>query len=413
MSDVDDVEAIRRLKARYFRTMDSKDWDGMRQVFTDDVVIDTSEAGGRVLRGADEFMAFLRETLAGAVTVHQGHMPEIDLTTETTATGIWALNDIVIWPNGVRLDGYGHYYETYEKGASGWRIKSSRLTRLHTDFADAGGELMTVAVVTGGASGFGLALSERCAALGMQVALLDLDGERAVTEAAQVADAFGVEALGMAVDVADAASVDAAATAVDEQFGVVDLVVSNVGVQLFGAVEALTDDEWRWLLDVNVTGSARVARSFLRLLRKSKRGRLAFTTSSSILDPASRLGAYQASKFAVWGLAETLRLELAGDGIGVSVIFPSAMITRHLETSEGAQPDHLRRPIANDGDFDAMIASNPGMTTMLVTAEGAAGGVIEAVLADEPYVITHGDLTEAVMSRSAKLTKAAEASRDH
>ena len=131
---MDDLEAIRQLKARYFRTMDTKDWDGMRQVFTDDVAIDTSEAGGALVTGADEFMAFLQEVLADAVTVHQGHMPEIALTSATTATGIWALNDIVIWPNGLRLDGYGHYHETYEKGADGWRIASSTLTRLHTDF---------------------------------------------------------------------------------------------------------------------------------------------------------------------------------------------------------------------------------------------------------------------------------------
>ena len=271
---------------------------------------------------------------------------------------------------------------------------------------------MPVAVVTGGASGFGLALGERCAALGMDVALLDLDGERAATEAARVADAHGVRALGTAIDVADAASVDAAAAAVEERFDVVDLVISNVGVQLFGAVEAFSDEEWRWMLDVNVIGSARVARSFLRLLRKAERGRLAFTTSSSIMDPASRLGAYQASKFAVWGLAETLRLELAEDGIGVTVIFPSGMITRHLETSEAAQPNHLRRPIANQGDYAAMVASNPEMTSMLATAEDAAAGVIEAVMADEPYVITHGDLTKAVKTRLAKLTRAAEASRD-
>jgi len=130
----DEIEAIRRLKARYFRLMDTKDWDGMREVFTDDVVIDTAEAGGQVARGADEFMAFLREALGDAVTVHQGHMPEIDLTSETTATGIWALNDIIIWSSGMRLDGYGHYHETYEKSHGEWRIKSSKLTRLHTDF---------------------------------------------------------------------------------------------------------------------------------------------------------------------------------------------------------------------------------------------------------------------------------------
>ena len=265
---------------------------------------------------------------------------------------------------------------------------------------------MPVAVVTGGASGFGLALGERCAALGMDVALLDLDGERAAAEASRLG------AFGTGVDVADASSVDAAADAVGARFGAADLVISNVGVQLFGAVETFTDDEWRWVLDVNVTGSARVARAFLPLLRASSGPKLAFTTSSSILDPAARLGAYQASKFAVWGLAETLRVELAPDGIGVSVILPSGMLSRHLETSEAAQPAHVRRPIAGEGDFDAMIASNPAMASMLATPEDAAAGVVEAVLAGDPYVITHGDLTEAVASRSAALTRAAEAARD-
>jgi uncharacterized protein (TIGR02246 family) len=130
---MDDIEAIRQLKARYFRTMDTKDWEAMRQVFTNDVTVDTSASGGNVITGADEFMAFLQETLRGAVTVHQGHMPEIDLTSPTTATGIWALNDLVIWPNGMRLTGYGHYHETYEKQDGEWRIASSTLTRLHMD----------------------------------------------------------------------------------------------------------------------------------------------------------------------------------------------------------------------------------------------------------------------------------------
>lgn len=130
---MEDIEAIRQLKARYFRTMDTKDWEGMRRVFADDVIADTSSAGGNVITGADDFIAFLKETLSGAVTVHQGHMPEIDLTSASTATGIWALNDLVIWANGVRLNGYGHYHETYEKVGDDWRIKTLKLTRLHTD----------------------------------------------------------------------------------------------------------------------------------------------------------------------------------------------------------------------------------------------------------------------------------------
>ena len=129
-----DVEAIKQLKARYFRALDTKDWEAFRQVFTDDVVIDTTEAGGERIAGADAFLEYLGQALAGTTTVHQGHMPEITLTSDTTATGIWALHDIVIWPGGMRLDGFGHYHETYAKGPDGWRIASSKLTRLHADF---------------------------------------------------------------------------------------------------------------------------------------------------------------------------------------------------------------------------------------------------------------------------------------
>jgi uncharacterized protein (TIGR02246 family) len=136
---IEDVEAIKQLKARYFRTMDTKDWVGMRQVFADDVVVDTTESGGNVVAGADEFMAFLQDTLKDVVTVHQGHMPEISLTSPTTATGIWALQDILKWPNGSEMYGYGHYHETYELVDGSWRIKSLKLTRLRTDFLGAAG----------------------------------------------------------------------------------------------------------------------------------------------------------------------------------------------------------------------------------------------------------------------------------
>lgn len=135
---MDDLEAIRQLKARYFRTLDTKDWAGMRTVFADDVVVDTTASGGGVVNGADEFVAFVSAALADAVTVHQGHMPEITLTSPTTATGVWALHDIIIWPNGARLDGYGHYHETYAKVDGEWVITASTLTRLHTDLAGLG-----------------------------------------------------------------------------------------------------------------------------------------------------------------------------------------------------------------------------------------------------------------------------------
>jgi NAD(P)-dependent dehydrogenase (short-subunit alcohol dehydrogenase family) len=265
-----------------------------------------------------------------------------------------------------------------------------------------------VAVITGGASGFGLALAGECAARGMRLALLDLDGERADTQANALAAKHGVEVMGLAVNVAVDEEVRAAAGTVADRLGRTDLVVSNVGVQLFGAVEKLTDQEWQWVLDVNVVGAARVARAFLPLLRSAPRGRLAFTTSSSVLDPASRLGVYQASKFALWGLAETLALELKADGISVSTIFPSGMMSRHLESSTAAQPEALRREIGEAADFEAMLASNPGMVQAPASPEAAAANTIEALLAGERYIVTHGTLAEPLNARHSELLAAAQ-----
>ena len=123
-------------------------------------------------------------------------------------------------------------------------------------------------VITGGASGFGFAVAQRCAAEGMDVALLDIDGARVRDAAAQVAADHGVRAIGIAADLASAGDLDAAAVEVGERLGRCDLLWANVGVQQFGAVETLTDDEWRWVLDINVIGTVRTVRAFLPLLRR-------------------------------------------------------------------------------------------------------------------------------------------------
>ena len=134
---MDAIEAIKQLKARYFRTMDTKDWGGMRDVFADDVVVDTTDSGGNVISGADEFMAFLEPVLQDVVTVHHGHMPEIELTSPTTARGIWSMEDMLRYADGTEMHGYGHYHEAYELTGDTWRIKTLTLTRLRTDFSPA------------------------------------------------------------------------------------------------------------------------------------------------------------------------------------------------------------------------------------------------------------------------------------
>jgi hypothetical protein len=130
-----EIEEIKQLKARYCRYLDTKQWDDWRTLFTDDFVSDTSPSGGKLIAGADEFVSFVRGTLGkpSQPTVHQVHAPEIELTSDTTATGVWALHDVVRLAPGVNLDGRGHYHETYEKVDGRWLIKTSTLTRLRED----------------------------------------------------------------------------------------------------------------------------------------------------------------------------------------------------------------------------------------------------------------------------------------
>jgi len=132
-----DVEEIKRLKARYFRTLDHKDWQGFGEVFTRDAVLEVPEAS-LVARGRDAIVASVSGPLKGSRTVHHGHMPEIELTGPDTARGTWAMSDYVEWPqfdsgSRVGLTGYGHYLEEYAREDGEWRIASLRLVRLRVD----------------------------------------------------------------------------------------------------------------------------------------------------------------------------------------------------------------------------------------------------------------------------------------
>ena len=132
---MDDIETIKQLKARYCRLMDTKDWTGYRRCFTDDVTMDTTDSGGNVITGGDEFLTFLIGAIGDVVTVHQCHTPEIELSSATVASGIWAMEDMLRFPDGSELHGYGHYHERYERHAEGWLIKASTLTRIRLDFS--------------------------------------------------------------------------------------------------------------------------------------------------------------------------------------------------------------------------------------------------------------------------------------
>lgn len=143
MTDTAKMEAyiaICEVKARYCRLLDTKDWAGYAEVFTEDFELDTSAAGGPgVIHGRDAALRMIRGAIEKAKTAHQVHSPEIALDGDT-AHVVWAMQDRVVYaperrpgPGYKGHTGYGHYHERYERRDGRWRIAAQRLTRLHVD----------------------------------------------------------------------------------------------------------------------------------------------------------------------------------------------------------------------------------------------------------------------------------------
>ena len=134
-----DIEQIKQLKARYFRLLDTKDWDAFADLFTEDCVHNLPQESTRTEVSNEEYLRDIKVQLGGGVTTHHGHMPEITLLSDTEAEGIWAMFVYVQTelPSGpINIKGYGHYFETYRKEPDGeWRISSKRNVRLRLDSA--------------------------------------------------------------------------------------------------------------------------------------------------------------------------------------------------------------------------------------------------------------------------------------
>jgi hypothetical protein len=130
---LEDIEKIKRLKAKYFRLLDLHEWEQLGRCFTEDVKIVVERNPGEVgfnFQGRDEFIKGVSGILDKVSHVHHGHMPEIDIIDAANATGIWAMHDRLIYPDRL-VNGWGHYHETYVREGDGeWRISSLRLTRL-------------------------------------------------------------------------------------------------------------------------------------------------------------------------------------------------------------------------------------------------------------------------------------------
>jgi NAD(P)-dependent dehydrogenase (short-subunit alcohol dehydrogenase family) len=189
------------------------------------------------------------------------------------------------------------------------------------------------AVITGAGSGIGQGLAQEAAARGMRVVLADIDAGR-VKQVAEELRAAGADALAVPTDVTDAEAVDRLADAAWDAFGPVALLVNNAGIETVGRIWELPPDQWRRLLDVNVTGVFHGLRSFVpRMGADPAPSYVVNVASVGALATAPLNSAYHASKHAVLALTECAYLECLEQHpqVEVSVVCPSAVRTRIFE----------------------------------------------------------------------------------
>jgi NAD(P)-dependent dehydrogenase (short-subunit alcohol dehydrogenase family) len=206
-----------------------------------------------------------------------------------------------------------------------------------------------VAVVTGAASGMGLAISGRLAAGGHAVALLDLDGDTAHREAEALAG-DGCRAMARPVDVADRGAVEAALSDVRRELGPVQIMVTSAGLDRFEPFTEITQESWDRMIAVNLTGTFHCLQAVIPDMLAAGWGRIVTISSSSAQSGAERMAHYVASKGGVVGLTKALALEYAPHGITVNSIPPGFIDTAMVRRAEA---------LGNLPNLDLVIARTP------------------------------------------------------
>ena len=245
-----------------------------------------------------------------------------------------------------------------------------------------------VAAITGGGSGIGRALAIACAEAGMDVALADVEAEKADETLAEV-EARGRRGLAARVDVGEFAEVDAFAARTFAELGACHLLCNNAGVIVMGATHERTLEDWAWIVRVNLFGVIHGVRAFVpRMIEAGGPGHVLNTASINGLIALPANGAYTATKYAVLGLSESLRLDLAPHGIGVTALCPSAVKTGILR-SERNRPAALGTSKVTREDVLRIMEAGAGANSTALGADRVAAAALAAVRSDEAYAITH------------------------
>jgi len=263
-----------------------------------------------------------------------------------------------------------------------------------------------VAVVTGAASGIGLALARRFAADGMRVVLADVERAALDKATADLAGEFGAASvMGIVTDVRDDEAVDALAAAAFDRFGTVHVLCNNAGVGVGGLTWTVPADRWRWAVDVNLLGVARGIRAFVPRMIEQGEGHVVNTASAAGILTGPAMAPYFATKHAVVALSESLYfdLQLTGASVGVSVLCPEWVRT-NIADVERNRPAEVAPvdsgPVPGvDIDPEMMRALIQGLIDGGMDPGDVAAQVVDAIRNDRFWILTHATTLESARRR--------------
>jgi len=252
-----------------------------------------------------------------------------------------------------------------------------------------------VGVVTGAASGIGLATATLLAKEGMRVVLADIERGPLDTAVAKL-KADGHEVLGVPTDVSRAEEIERLADETLGAFGQVNVVHNNAGVVRAGRLDELTIADWEWVLGVDLWSVIYGVKTFLPLIREAGEGHIVNTASSAGLQSAPSIGPYNVAKFGVVAITETLQQELNEEksAIGASVLCPGAIATRIAE-SERNRPDAAPETATNER-FSASASKVVGAGH---SPESVAELIVDAIRTKKFWILTHAKWIDVLRKR--------------